>query len=649
MKKQKIYEKGITLIALVITIIVLLILAGITLRIVMNGGIINKSQTAVDKYTEESAREKLSVTVLAYKMGTLTGEAGEIEGKKHLNEYITEIGGQLTEAEDSKYYEVELDGYLFWVNKETLEIISKGPSNPVPPTKIKFSSDTEEAYIGEGKIFSLEKEPQNASMKYLKWSVDNEEIATIQNGVLTGKKEGTVKVTVTSTEDANVTATCTVTIKAIELTGITLNKTETTIGMEKTEKLEITYEPTNATYKDITWSTSNATIATVENGTITGKKAGTATITATSTKNANIKAECNVTVEEILEISTVEELKAFRDDVNNGTSYAGKKVVLVNDLDLNSGKYTVSNDGTVTFNENAEQWTAIGTDANKFAGTFDGQGHTISGLYINKPTERYQGLFGCARGDIKNIILKNVNIQGGPVTGGICGYAMWVDINKCAVYGNITVYGQTYGNGTPVAAAGGIAGSVDITNINNCYNFATINAGNESGMIRIGGIVGDFSCNAKINNCYNKGRLNGTSFVGGIVGSSDANSDSNREISNCYNLANLNGKQGYCGEIIAYLRYKIKIDNCYNTGILNGTSTYKGGIIGDIYNDSENDITINNCSYLTGTATAGIGYTADSSLSIEPSNDLPSVLSVINGDNAFTTDSEGNIVLKFEN
>ena len=316
MKKQKIYEKGITLIALVITIIVLLILAGITLRIVMNGGIINKSQTAVDKYTEESAREKLSVTVLAYKMGTLTGEAGEIEGKKHLNEYITEIGGQLTEAEDSKYYEVELDGYLFWVNKETLEIISKGPSKAEPPTKIKFSSDTEEAYIGEGKVFSLEKEPQNASMKYLKWSVDNEEIATIQNGVLTGKKEGTVKVTVTSTEDANVTATCTVTIKAIELTGITLNKTETTIGMEKTEKLEVTYEPKNATYKDITWSTSNATIATVENGTITGKKAGTATITATSTKNANIKAECSVTIEEIIEISTVEELKKFRDNVN---------------------------------------------------------------------------------------------------------------------------------------------------------------------------------------------------------------------------------------------------------------------------------------------------------------------------------------------
>ena len=61
-------NNGITLIALVITIIVLLILAGVTLRIALNGGIINKSQTAVDKYTEESAREKLSLALAEYQM-----------------------------------------------------------------------------------------------------------------------------------------------------------------------------------------------------------------------------------------------------------------------------------------------------------------------------------------------------------------------------------------------------------------------------------------------------------------------------------------------------------------------------------------------------------------------------------------------------
>ena len=639
--KEKIYEKGITLIALVITIIVLLILAGVTLRIVMNGGIINKSQTAVDKYTEESAREKLSLAIFNYKMGVITGEAGAGENQKTLNDYISEIDGQLSEAEDSKYYEVELDGYLFWVDKETLEIISKGPSNPVPPTKIKFSSDTEEAYIGEGKIFSLEREPQNASMKYLKWSVNNEEIATIKNGVLTGKKEGTVIVTVTSTEDANVTATCTVTIKAIELTGITLNKTETTIGMGKTEKLEVTYEPKNATYKDITWSTNNNTIATVENGTITGIKAGTAIITATSTKNTNIKSECSVTVEEIIEISTVEELKAFRDDVNKGTSYAGKKVVLVNDLDLNPGKYTVASDGTVTFSEDAEQWTPIGTKAIPFSGSFDGQGHTISGLYINKPTEDFQGFFGKAVGKndivkLENIVLNNINITGKSDTSGMLGRGEYCYINKCEVSGSIIVGSYE---------AGGIVAAIYNSIVKNCYNLACIKGINNDNSLygSVGGIAGYAFSGTKIINSYNCGKIEGGKQVGGIVGMTYG------DVSNSYNVGEIvcsvEKGGGIVGESNKY-GVKYNYNHCYNRGIIQGTKNV-GGIIGYIDASANTFITIDNCSFLTGTATAGIGYTTDSSLSIDSSDTLPSVLSVINGDNAFTTDSEGNIILKF--
>ena len=66
--KGKIYEKGITLIALVITILLLLILAGVTLSIVFNGEIINKSQTAVDKYKEESTKEDVKLSILEHKL-----------------------------------------------------------------------------------------------------------------------------------------------------------------------------------------------------------------------------------------------------------------------------------------------------------------------------------------------------------------------------------------------------------------------------------------------------------------------------------------------------------------------------------------------------------------------------------------------------
>ena len=72
-------ERGITLIALVITIVLLLILAGVTLNLVFNGGLIEKSQTAVDTYSKEQAKEKLLLDISEYKMGTITGEYADFQ------------------------------------------------------------------------------------------------------------------------------------------------------------------------------------------------------------------------------------------------------------------------------------------------------------------------------------------------------------------------------------------------------------------------------------------------------------------------------------------------------------------------------------------------------------------------------------------
>ena len=145
MKKQKIYEKGITLIALVITIIVLLILAGVTLRIVMNGGIISKSQTAVDKYTEESAREKLSLALVEYKMGILSGESKDLQ-----KDYLDKINAEIIDITDIEYV-IELDGYEFVVDKATLKIISGSKSGGVKPIVevSKYQQDGSKIVEGE--------------------------------------------------------------------------------------------------------------------------------------------------------------------------------------------------------------------------------------------------------------------------------------------------------------------------------------------------------------------------------------------------------------------------------------------------------------------------------------------------------------------
>lgn len=103
-----------------------------------------------------------------------------------------------------------------------------------------------------------------------------------------------------------------------------------------------------------------------------------------------------------VEISTVEQLKAFRDAVNSGTTYAGQTVKLTADLNL-SGE---------------SNWKPIGNlvayPGQSFNGTFDGGGHTISNLKCNDNTPNYAvaGLFGSVvNGTIKDLTVKNVNIQ----------------------------------------------------------------------------------------------------------------------------------------------------------------------------------------------------------------------------------------------
>ena len=199
-EKQKIYEKGITLIALVITIIVLLILAGVTLSIVFNGGIINKSQTAVDKYSEESAREKLSLATFNYKMGVITGEAGE--GKKTFNDYVTEIRGTAVYNESEKTYTVIIDGYKFTVKDITYEIISKGKTTgeetPVTPEVKKYTvtinkgtgieSVTASQQVEEGKSLDIEAMVSNGYI-FSKWNI------TSGTGTIENENSATTKIT----------------------------------------------------------------------------------------------------------------------------------------------------------------------------------------------------------------------------------------------------------------------------------------------------------------------------------------------------------------------------------------------------------------------------------------------------------------------
>ncbi len=125
-----------------------------------------------------------------------------------------------------------------------------------------------------------------------------------------------------------------------------------------------------------------------------------------------------------MDIFTVADMQLFRDRVNSGRTYEGKTVRLMADIDLNEGKYTVSENGTVTFNSNAVQWELISKlEVNKtqyFKGIFEGNKHEIKGIYINGSTNSL-GLFGINDGNIQNITIKGSIINSKTYTGAIAG------------------------------------------------------------------------------------------------------------------------------------------------------------------------------------------------------------------------------------
>ena len=169
------------------------------------------------------------------------------------------------------------------------------PAAQIPVTAISLDAT---ATVGIGSTITLvvTYTPADANQgKAVTWTTADAGIAIVNNGVVTGVSAGTVAITATSTTDPSITATCNVTVEAIAVTDVSLNKSSLNLQIGGNETLTATVAPANATNKNITWESSNTAVATVNNGKVTGVAAGTATITVT-TVDGNKTATCTVTV-----------------------------------------------------------------------------------------------------------------------------------------------------------------------------------------------------------------------------------------------------------------------------------------------------------------------------------------------------------------
>ena len=268
-------------------------------------------------------------------------------------------------------------------------------------------------------------------------------------------------------------------------------------------------------------------------------------------------------------LKTADHLAWFRDFVNEGNMEACAKIADdVKEIDMSTVCHKADTEKQV-----AElSWTPIGNIDNKYQGTFDGNGKTISNLYIINAASSSVGFFGYAeKGSIKNITFDNAKVKSTVdyYTGILAGFEELCIIENIKTLANCSVEGK---NGV-----GGIAGMAS-GDIGNCENHAMVNGANS-----VGGIVGDYRGSGKsIISCANYGVVTGTgNSVGGIAGGYGSGT-----IQNCANYGDITGAD-IVGNLIGDGSI-CNLNNVLGTGNVIATSdTERAGLlVGRIINSS---------------------------------------------------------------
>ena len=352
------------------------------------------------------------------------------------------------------------------------------------------------------------------------------------------------------------------------------------------------------------------------------------------------------TAEKPFKISNREELYWFAGLVN-GTLPGEKKnvsanAILMNDITVNEG--VLDEHKNLVSGKEFIPWTPIGTsysDDKAYSGTFEGNKHTISGLYFDKTRSYQVGLFGHigAKGKLFNVgvldsyfqfnaegggvcgvnygVLQNcsnsstvIGTDNGAIIGGVCGTNDGT-VRDCKNTGSVRghekiggVCGRNEFNGIiencfnegtfseTVESVGGVCGYNSGGTIKSCHNTASVSGtGN-----KLGGVCSENLDGGTITNCFNEGTVSGQYSVGGVCGINNKG-----VITNCFNKGTVSGADFSVGGVCGNNQLHCTIKSCYNTGSVHGIGdSAVGGVCGYGYGGTTN------CYYLSGTATRGI-------------------------------------------
>ena len=289
-------------------------------------------------------------------------------------------------------------------------------------------------------------------------------------------------------------------------------------------------------------------------------------------------------------IASAAELYWFAQYVN--ADHYDACAALVDEITVNERVLTESGE-LVSDIDSLHRWTAICNVSVSYTGTFNGNGHTISGLYCVGSHAEYIGLFGRVGngGVVKDVIIEDSYVEGVNSAGGVCNQNAG-EMNKCSFSGIV----KTSAIGAP--SVGGVC-AVNSGKIIQCESSAAVTSRGNYG--RAGGVCGENS--GTVSYCYNTGSVtnnNGDDNLGGVCGQNSGT------IENCYNTGSVSG-YGYNGTASGSTTGGVcgnnsgSITNCYNTGNVH-ESLYTGGVCGNNWGSITS-------SYNTGSVAAGtIGY-----------------------------------------
>lgn len=273
------------------------------------------------------------------------------------------------------------------------------------------------------------------------------------------------------------------------------------------------------------------------------------------------------------EISSAEEMMEMAELVNNGiTTFSGRTVTLTADIDMSQQVQDDSDDSDTASQaaENADSkdtdntskaedvtyiWESVGSGSSEFfSGTFDGAGHTVSGIKYeaNGTTDKYAGVFGHLLGTVKNLTVAGCEFGGNAqYAGAICAYAgTGAAISDCIITETSVKSEST----AESVYAGGAVGYFDGERADHIINRSDVTAGTEdkSGCENAyaGGIAGFAGNDAILINCGNNGAINSyaseNAYAGGLTAAMSAS-----EIKNCWNKASVNAAAPSAGKSAA--------------------------------------------------------------------------------------------------